>query len=155
MLQIVPNAGIIRLRDARDDKKLKEERQVTLQEGGIYHLKVKVVGDNIKVYWGGISILQLLILMILHIRRDFLALMCGMEQHCFKNVKVSELSTNLGSSLYKEGSWEPSIKGLKGSAVDGVKAKQIYNTSTSDFVLEGNVFVRSKFIGSSTCISYE
>ncbi|MEW8986451.1 MAG: beta-fructosidase, partial [Bacillus sp. (in: firmicutes)] len=52
MLQIVPNAGMIRLRDARDETRLKEEYPVTLKEGGIYHLKVKVVEDNIKVYWG-------------------------------------------------------------------------------------------------------
>ncbi|MFB9760488.1 GH32 C-terminal domain-containing protein [Ectobacillus funiculus] len=138
MLQIVPNAGIIRLRDARDDKKLKEERQVTLQEGGIYHLKVKVVGDNIKVYWGN-KYTPIIDINDTTYKKGFLGLNVWDGAALFQNVKVSELSTNLGSSLYKEGSWEPSIKGLKGSAVDGVKAKQIYNTSTSDFVLEGNV----------------
>ncbi|MFP3126844.1 GH32 C-terminal domain-containing protein [Ectobacillus funiculus] len=138
MLQIVPNAGIIRLRDARDDKKLKEERQVTLQEGGIYHLKVKVIGDNIKVYWGN-KYTPIIDINDTTYKKGFLGLNVWNGAALFQNVKVSELSTNLGSSLYKEGNWEPSIKGLKGSAVDGVKAKQIYNTSTSDFVLEGNV----------------
>ncbi|MEH7481822.1 GH32 C-terminal domain-containing protein [Neobacillus drentensis] len=138
MLQIVPNAGIIRLRDARDEKKLKEEFQVNLQEGGIYHLQVKVIGDHIKVYWGN----QYAPIIDVHnatYHKGFLGLNVWDGAALFQNVKVSELSTNLGRSLYKEGSWEPAIKGLKGIAVDGVKAKQIYNKSASNFVLEGNI----------------
>lgn len=138
MLQIVPNAGIIRLRDARDEKRLKEERQVMLQEGEIYHLKVKVVKDNIKVYWGN-KYIPIIDINNTTYKKGFLGLNVWDGAALFQNVKVSEFSTNLGSSLYKEGSWEPAIKGLKGIAADGVKAKQIYNNSTSDFVLEGNV----------------
>ncbi|MGZ4159173.1 MAG: GH32 C-terminal domain-containing protein [Neobacillus sp.] len=141
MLQIVPNAGIIRLRDARDESdesKLKEERQVMLQEGGIYHLKVKVVDDNIKVYWEN-KYAPIIDVKNTTYKNGFLGLHVWDGAALFQNVKVSELSTNLGPSLYKEGSWEPAISGLKGMAVDGVKAKQIYNTSANDFVFEGNV----------------
>ncbi|MGM0874729.1 MAG: GH32 C-terminal domain-containing protein [Bacillota bacterium] len=138
IVQIVPSAGIIRLRDARDESKLKEEHQVTLQEGGIYHLKVKVVEDNIKVYWGN-KYAPIFDVNNTAYEKGFLGLNVWDGAALFQNVKVSELSTNLGSSLYKEGSWEPAIRGLKGIAVDGVKAKQFYNKSASDFVLEGNV----------------
>lgn len=52
MLQIVPSAGLVRLKDAREgDGRLKVEKAVALSRGDIVHLKVKVVGSNIKVYW--------------------------------------------------------------------------------------------------------
>ncbi|MEH7503999.1 GH32 C-terminal domain-containing protein [Neobacillus drentensis] len=138
MLQIVPNAGIIRLRDARDERKLKEERQVNLQEGEIYHLKVKVVEDTIKVYWEN-KYAPIMDVNNPAYKKGFLGLHVWDGAALFQNVKVSALSTNLGPSLYKEGSWEPAIKGLKGIAVDGMKTMEIFNKSTSDFVLEGNV----------------
>ena len=138
MLQIVPNAGMIRLRDARDETRLKEEYPVTLQEGGIYHLKVKVVEDNIKVYWGN-KYEPVIDVNNASYEKGFLGLNVWDGSALFQNVKVSELSTNLGSSLVKEGPWEPSIYGLKGSAVDGIKAKNVFHTSESDFVLEGNI----------------
>ncbi|MBI0578649.1 GH32 C-terminal domain-containing protein [Neobacillus cucumis] len=138
MLQIVPNAGIIRLRDARDERELKEECQVKVQEGGIYHLKVKVVNDNIKVYWEN-KYAPIIDVKNSTYKKGFLGLNVWDGAALFQNVKVSELSTNLGPSLYKEGSWEPAIKGLKGIVIDGVKAKQVFNKSASDFVLEGNV----------------
>jgi levanase len=138
MLQIVPNAGIIRLRDAREEKRLKEERKVKLQEGGIYHLKVKVVGDTIKVYWEN-KYAPIIEVKNASYNKGFLGLNVWDGAALFQNVKVSELSINLGSTIYKEGNWEPAIKGLKGIADNAVKAKQIYNKSASDFVLEGNV----------------
>lgn len=140
MLQIVPSAGIIRLRDARDEKKLKEERQVKLQEGGIYHLKVKVVEDTIKVYWES-KYAPIIEVKNATYKKGFLGLNVWNGTALFQNVKVSELLTNLGPSLYEEGSWEPAIKGLKGVAGNGVKAKQIYNRNASDFVLEGNISI--------------
>jgi levanase len=138
MLQIVPNAGIIRLRDARDEGKLKAEYPVTLQEGGIYHLKVKVVDDNIKVYWGN-KYEPVIDVNNATYEKGFLGMNVWNGSALFQNVKVSDLSTNLGSSLVKEGTWEPSIHGLKGIAVDGVKAKNVFHTSENDFVLEGNI----------------
>lgn len=138
MLQIVPNAGIIRLRDARDERKLKEERRVNLQEGEIYHLKVKVVEDTIKVYWEN-KYAPIMDVNNPAYEKGFLGLHVWDGAALFQNVKVSALSTNLGPPLYKEGNWEPAIKGLKGIAVDGMKAMEIFNKSTSDFILEGNV----------------
>ncbi|TWE04925.1 levanbiose-producing levanase [Neobacillus bataviensis] len=138
MLQIVPNSGIIRLRDARDEARLKEEFQVNLQEGGIYHLKVKAVGDHLQVFWGDHYAPVIDVHNDLY-KKGLLGLNVWDGSALFQNVNVSKLSSNLGSSQYKEGSWEPNIKGLKGIAVDGGKAKQIYNKSESDFVLEGNI----------------
>ncbi|WP_445489598.1 GH32 C-terminal domain-containing protein [Niallia sp. 03133] len=138
MLQLVPNAGIIRLKDARDDSKLKVERQVALKEGGIYHLKVKVVGDNMKVYWGN----QYAPIMDVNdstYEKGLLGLNVWDGTALFQNVKVSDLATNMGTSSYKAGNWEPSIKGLKGTAVEGGKAQQTYNKNANDFVLEGNI----------------
>ncbi|WP_371862491.1 GH32 C-terminal domain-containing protein [Mesobacillus foraminis] len=138
MLQIVPNAGIIRLRDARDENNWKEEYQVTLQEGGIYHLKVRVVEDHIQVYWEN----KYAPVIDVHNKtygNGFLGLHVWDGAALFQNVKVSELSTNLGTPIYKEGSWAPDILGMKGMSADGEKAKFIYNNSADDFVYEGNV----------------
>lgn len=138
MLQIVPNAGIIRLRDARDEKRLKEEYSVSLQKGGIYHLKVKVVGDNIKVYWEN-KYSPIIDVYNSNYDKGFLGLNVWNGSALFQNIMVTELSTNLGASIYKEGTWEPSINGLKGLAIDGVKAKQIYQANENNFVLEGDI----------------
>jgi levanase len=138
MLQIVPNAGIIRLRDARDETRLKEEYSVSIQEGGIYHLKVKVVGDNIKVYWEN-KYTPIIDVNNAIYDKGFLGLNVWNGSALFNNIKVSEFSTNLGSSLLKEGTWEPSINGLKGLAIDGRKTKQLYPANESDFVFEGNL----------------
>lgn len=138
MLQIVPSAGIIRLRDARDETRLKEEYSVSVQEGGIYHLKVKVVGGNIKVYWEN-KYTPIIDVNNAIYDKGFLGLNVWDGSALFNNIKVSEFSTNLGSSPIKEGTWEPSIKGLKGIALDGVKSRQFFTTSENDFVLEGNL----------------
>ncbi|RFB11003.1 DUF1080 domain-containing protein [Bacillus sp. HNG] len=138
MLQIVPNAGIIRLRDASDDYRLKEEYQVTLREGEIYHLKIKVVDDNIKVYWENRYTPVIDVDIDLY-GKGFLGLNVWDGSALFQNIKVSELATNLGTSQYKEGNWEPSISGLRGIADNEIKAKQIFSKGASDFVLEGNI----------------
>lgn len=138
MLQIVPDAGIIRLRDGRDESRLKVEHHVDLQEGGIYHLKVKAVGDHLQVYWGDRYAPVIDVHNDLY-KKGLLGLNVWDGSALFQNVNVSKLSANLGSSQYREGGWEPAIKGLKGMAVDTVKAKQIFKRNESDFVLEGNV----------------
>ncbi|MBD8068721.1 GH32 C-terminal domain-containing protein [Bacillus sp. PS06] len=138
MVQIVPNAGLVRLRDARDESRLKEEYHVHIEDGGIYHLKVKVVKDQIKVYWEN-QYAPIIDVKTTTYGKGFLGLNVWDGSALFQNIKVSELSTNLGTVIYEEGSWEPSIKGMKGNAFGGTEAKKIYNHISEDFVLEGNV----------------
>ncbi|WP_208585686.1 GH32 C-terminal domain-containing protein [Gracilibacillus suaedae] len=138
MVQIVPNAGLIRLRDARDKDRLNEEVDVNIQEGEIYHLKVEVVDDNIKIFWGNqyTPIIDSNATLYHH---GYLGLNVWNGSALFQNVKVSDLTTNLASTLVEEGNWEPNIKGLKGRADVNELAKKVYETKASDFVLEGNV----------------
>ncbi|MFT8321622.1 MAG: GH32 C-terminal domain-containing protein [Bacillus sp. (in: firmicutes)] len=138
MLQIIPKAGVIRLKDARDNHKLIEERQVALKEGGIYHLKVKVVGDNMKVYWGN-QYAPIIDVRDHSYEKGLLGLNVGDGSALFQNIKVSELSTNLGISINKKGNWEPAINGQKGTGIQGVKSQQIFSENASDFTLEGNI----------------
>ena len=138
MLQIVPDAGIIRLRDARDEKRLKEEYSVSLQKGGIYHLKVKVVGDNIKVYWEN-KYEPIIDVNNSIYNKGFLGINVWNGSALFQNIKVTDMTSNLGASIFKEGTWEPSINGLKGIAINSVKAKQFYHANENDFILEGNI----------------
>ncbi|WP_228552277.1 GH32 C-terminal domain-containing protein [Gracilibacillus salitolerans] len=138
MVQIAPDAGIIRLRDARDEGRLKEETHVNIQEGEIYHLKVKVVADNIKVYWED-QYTPVIDSNVSLYHNGYLGLNVWNGSALFQNVEVSEVTTNLGSTLVEEGNWEPNIKGLKGLADENEIAKKVYETQASDFVLEGNV----------------
>lgn len=98
MVQLVPEAGLIRLRDARDENRLKEEVDVNIQEGEIYHLKVKVVGDNIKVYWEN-QYTPVIDSTVSLYHNGYLGLNVWNGSALFQNVKVSELVTNLGSTI--------------------------------------------------------
>lgn len=138
MVQLVPEAGLIRLRDARDENRLKEEVDVNIQEGEIYHLKVKVVGDNIKVYWEN-QYTPVIDSTVSLYHNGYLGLNVWNGSALFQNVKVSELVTNLGSTIVQEGNWEPNIRGLKGLTSENEIAKKVYKTQASDFVLEGNI----------------
>ncbi|WP_347835969.1 glycoside hydrolase family 32 protein [Gracilibacillus sp. JCM 18860] len=138
MVQLVPEAGLIRLRDARDENRLKEEVDVNIQEGEIYHLKVKVVGDNIKVYWEN-QYTPVIDSTVSLYHNGYLGLNVWNGSALFQNVKVSELVTNLGSTIVQEGNWEPNIRGLKGLTRENEIAKKVYKTQASDFVLEGNI----------------
>lgn len=142
MLQIVPNAGLIRLKDANGNGNLKEEHQVTLVEGGIYHLKVKVEGANIKVYWGD----RYQPIIDIHdstYSSGYLGLNVWDGSALFQNVKVSELQGNLGSVIVSKGAWQPDLRGERGSGTDVVtehtQALRIYQEQQQDFVLEGNI----------------
>ncbi|WP_114499076.1 GH32 C-terminal domain-containing protein [Fontibacillus phaseoli] len=140
MLQIVPNAGLIRLRDANGAGKLKEERQVTLAEGEIYHLKVKAEGTHIKVYWGD----RYQPIMDVHdgaYSSGFLGLNVWDGSALFQNVKVSELKGNLGAAVYSRGAWQPDLLGERGTGTGAVqtRALRIYREQQQDLVLEGNL----------------
>ncbi|MFS0560990.1 glycoside hydrolase family 32 protein [Terribacillus sp. 179-K 1B1 HS] len=138
MVQIVPDPGLVRLRDARDENRLKEEVEVNIKEDSIYHVKVKVVAENIKVYWEK-QYTPLIDSTISLYDRGQLGLHVWNGSALFHNVKVSEFKTNLGSTIVEEGNWEPSIEGLKGIALENEIATRYYEIQSSDFVLEGNI----------------
>ncbi|WP_223829538.1 GH32 C-terminal domain-containing protein [Paenibacillus arenilitoris] len=139
MLQIVPNAGLLRLKDARGGEgRLQEERQVTLKEGEIYRLKVKAVGDNLKVYWGSryepiIDVNDSAYL------TGYLGLHVWDGSALFQNIQVSALNGNLGQTIVRQGIWQPDLKGDKGFESGQSKAVTIYEKQASDFVYEGNI----------------
>ncbi|MGO4548325.1 GH32 C-terminal domain-containing protein [Paenibacillus sp. 2TAB23] len=137
MLQIVPHAGLIRLRDAASDNGLREERQVTMQKGEIYHLKVIANGSSLKVYWNNQY------MPIIHTNdtaysSGFLGLNVWDGSALFQNMKVSELMSNLGNIVYAAGAWEPDLKGWEGQAADRA-AIQIHSQQADDFVYEGDI----------------
>ncbi|KAB8125921.1 DUF1080 domain-containing protein [Gracilibacillus oryzae] len=138
MVQIVPSAGLIRLKDARDEGGLKEEVRVDVQEGEIYQLKVKVEADNIKVYWED-QYLPVIDTSVSLYNIGYLGLHVWNGAALFQNVKVSELATNLDSSVVAEGIWQPDIRGIKGVVKENKVAKKVYATKVDNFVLEGNI----------------
>ncbi|MDU5947544.1 MAG: family 16 glycoside hydrolase, partial [Paenibacillus macerans] len=110
MLQLVPNAGLIRLKDASEDGKLREERRVDLAEGEIYHLKVKAEGTRLQVFWGD----RYKPLIDVHdgaYASGYLGLNVWDGSALFQNVKVSELNSNLGAAIASSGVWQPDLRG--------------------------------------------
>ncbi|WP_323374375.1 GH32 C-terminal domain-containing protein [Paenibacillus sp. JNUCC31] len=139
MLQVIPQAGVIRLKDASGQPgTLNVEHKVSLDSGGIYHLKVKANGESLQVYWdnrydpvidvkdGAYSSGNL----GLHVW-DGAAL--------FQNVQVSAMNGNMGKPMSSIGEWQPDLKGYKGNGNAQGKGRVIYEKAASDFVYEGNI----------------
>lgn len=139
MLQIVPDAGLIRLRDARNgDGRLKEERKVSVEMGQIYHLKVKAVGSSLKVYWGN-QYKPLIDVQDISYQSGRLGLHVWDGSALFSNIVVSDLKGNLGTLLSSKGKWQPDINGKRGIVEQESKAQQIYTKEATDMVYEGNI----------------
>ncbi|WP_413408627.1 GH32 C-terminal domain-containing protein [Paenibacillus amylolyticus] len=142
MLQIVPDAGLIRLRDARNgDGKLKEERKVSVEIGQIYHLKVKAVGSSLKVYWGN-QYKPMIDVQDISYQSGKLGLHVWDGSALFSNIVVSDLKGNLGTVLSSKGKWQPDINGKRGRVEQENRAQQIYNKEAADMVYEGNITLR-------------
>lgn len=142
MLQIVPDAGLIRLRDATNgDGKLKEERKVSVEMGQIYHLKVKAVGSSLKVYWGN-QYKPLIDVQDISYQSGKLGLHVYDGSALFSNIVVSDLKGNLGTVLASKGKWQPDINGKRGTVEQESNAQQIYNKEATDMVYEGNITLR-------------
>jgi Beta-fructosidases (levanase/invertase) len=137
MLQIVPAAGLIRLRDAASDAALKEERQVELQAGEIYHLKVIANGSSLRVYWNG-QYKPVIDMNDTAYAKGLLGLNVWDGSALFQNIRVSELKSNLGTAISTAGIWEPDLKGWQGTAADKT-AVQVYSQQAADFVYEGDI----------------
>ncbi|MFI2856245.1 GH32 C-terminal domain-containing protein [Paenibacillus sp. JSM ZJ436] len=139
MLQIVPSAGVIRLRDAGSGEgELKEERQVTVKEGEIYHLKVKAEGSSLKVYWGN-QYKPVIDVQDTAYRTGKLGLHVWDGSALFQNIMVSDLKGNLGPAVTNTGLWQPDLRGIKGTAVNQIRSQQVFTKQAADFVYEGNI----------------
>ncbi|WP_430148848.1 GH32 C-terminal domain-containing protein [Paenibacillus cisolokensis] len=137
-LQIVPKAGLLRLRDAGEAGALKVERPASIAEGEIYRLKVKAEGTRIQVYWGNRYE------PVIDVRDDAygsgrLGLVVRGGSALFQNVQVSGLQSNLGEVVHSSGAWQPDLRGKRGTATVQNRALRIYRERHEDLVLEGNM----------------
>ncbi|TYP74623.1 GH32 C-terminal domain-containing protein [Paenibacillus methanolicus] len=137
MLQLVPQAGLIRLKNA-SGQGLFEERQVSVAAGGIYHLKVKAEGDALKVYWGD-RYKPIIDAKDAAYRGGYLGLHVWDGSTVFQNVRISGLNGNLGAAAYRAGAWQPDLRGAKGTGTASQQAVQMYGVSDGDFVYEGDI----------------
>lgn len=143
LLQIVPHTGMIRLRDASGGEgKLKEERQVSMEPGQIYSLKVKAQGASLKVYWGS-QYKPVIDVQDKAYASGRLGLHVWDGSALFQNIYVSDLKGNLGSVLASSGQWQPDLAGRKGTSINGGKAQQLYNNQAADLVYEGQISLRT------------
>ncbi|CAH1212628.1 hypothetical protein PAECIP111892_03788 [Paenibacillus auburnensis] len=139
MLQIIPQAGIIRLRDADGGEgRLKEERQVPLVQGEIYHLKVKAEGSSLRVYWGN-QYKPVIDMEDSAYHSGQLGLQVWDGAALFQNITVSDLKGNLETVLASTGQWQPDLSGKKGISANQSKALLIYNKPAADLVYEGQI----------------
>ncbi|MGG4479263.1 GH32 C-terminal domain-containing protein [Paenibacillus illinoisensis] len=139
MLQVVPQAGLIRLKDASGKPgALLEEYSVTVESGGIYHLKVKAVGERLQVYWdGGYD-------PVIDVKDSaYVSGMLGLHvwdgSSLFQNVNVSTMRGNLGNSIHSEGDWRPDLRGYRGKGNAQGETRIIYEKTAGDFVFEGDI----------------
>ncbi|MEO2204828.1 GH32 C-terminal domain-containing protein [Paenibacillus pabuli] len=139
MLQVVPQAGLIRLKDASGKSgSLFEEHSVSMESGGIYHLKVKTVGERLQVYWeGGYD--PVIDVKDSAYRSGKLGIHVWDGSALFQNVKISTMSGNLGEPVYSEGDWQPDLKGYRGKGITQGETRMIYEKTAGDFVYEGNL----------------
>ncbi|WP_020432422.1 GH32 C-terminal domain-containing protein [Paenibacillus riograndensis] len=143
MLQLAPGSGVIRLKDAAGGAgKLYEERQVSLKEGEIYHLKVKAEGTSLKVYWGN-QYKPVIEIQDSTYRSGRLGLHVRDGSALFQNITVSDLKGNLGPVLMNKGQWQPDLRGQKGTSANGSKAQRIYSRQAADLVYEGTISLGS------------
>ncbi|MRN52165.1 GH32 C-terminal domain-containing protein [Paenibacillus monticola] len=139
MLQILPQAGLIRLRDANNSEgRLNEEREVPLVQGEIYHLKVKTQGSSLKVYWGN-QYKPVIDTQDSAYLSGRLGLHIWDGAALFQNIIVSDLKGNLETVLASKGQWQPDLSGKKGTSIHQSKALLIYNKPAADLVYEGQI----------------
>ncbi|ALA40936.1 GH32 C-terminal domain-containing protein [Paenibacillus jamilae] len=139
MLQIVPAAGLLRLRDAAGDiGRLKEERQVNLKKGAIYHLKVSVEGSHLKVFWDE-GYKPIIDVVDTTYTSGYLGLNVWNGSALFQNIQVSDMDTNLSGPLLIRGKWQPDLKGQRAEGTSAEDALKIYGSAATDLVLEGGV----------------
>jgi levanbiose-producing levanase len=139
MLQVVPQAGVIRLRDASGKPgTLNVEHKANLQSGGIYHLKVKADGESLQVYWDN-RYDPVIDVKDSTYSSGNLGLHVWDGSALFQNVQVSTMNGNIGKTISSVGEWQPDLKGYKGKANAQGKGRVIYEKAASDFVYEGNI----------------
>lgn len=138
MLQIVPQAGLLRLKDANGEGALKVERQISLAAGGIYHLKVRAEGNNIKVFWED-RYKPVIDVNDEAYTAGYLGLHVWDGSAVFQNVRISGMKGNLGTAVYRSGTWQPDLRGYKGYVTSGLQALQIYGGIHEDFIFEGDI----------------
>lgn len=139
MLQVVPQAGVIRLRDAGGKSgSLFEEHSVSVESGGIYHLKVKAVGESLQVFWDG-RYDPVIDVKDSAYASGKLGLHVWDGSALFQNVQVSSMNGNLGKPIHSTGDWQPDVKGLRGKGTVQGKTRMIYEKTAGDVVYEGNV----------------
>ncbi|MDX8045524.1 GH32 C-terminal domain-containing protein [Gracilibacillus sp. S3-1-1] len=137
-VQLVPEQGVIQLRNVEKGNKLVEEVEVNIKEDNIYNLRVKVAEETIKVYWENQYNPVIDTDMSLD-DNQYVGLSVSNGSALFQHVVISEFSTNLDSILVEQGDWQPNINGLKGYAEDDEIAEKIYDDKMTNFVLEGNI----------------
>ncbi|WP_025683104.1 GH32 C-terminal domain-containing protein [Paenibacillus maysiensis] len=139
MLQIAPDAGLLRLRDAvGDTERLKEERRVDFKKGDIYHLKVSVEGSHLQVYWDeGYS--PIMDVVDTTYTAGYLGLNVWNGSALFQNIQVSDMDTNVSEPLLIRGKWEPDLRGQRAEGTSAEGALKIYGSAATDLVLEGSM----------------
>lgn len=154
MLQVVPEAGVIRLRDASGHPgTLNVEHKTSLQLGGIYHLKVKADGESLQVYWDN-RYDPVMDVKDSTYSSGHLGLHVWDGSALFQNVQVSTMNNNIGKMINSAGNWQPDVKGYRGTGDAPGKGRVVYEKAASDFVYEGNISMSHTNASSSAALLF-
>ncbi|MGF9696873.1 GH32 C-terminal domain-containing protein [Paenibacillus sp. MABNR03] len=154
MLQVVPQAGVIRLRDASGQPgTLYVEHKASLESGGIYHLKVKADGDRLQVFWDN-RYDPVIDVKDSAYSSGKLGLHVWDGSALFQNVQVSTMNGNVGKSISSVGEWQPDLKGYRGKGNAKDTGMIVYEKTAADFVFEGNITLSNTNAGSSGALLF-
>ncbi|WP_308737394.1 GH32 C-terminal domain-containing protein [Paenibacillus sp. PCH8] len=154
MLQVVPQAGVIRLRDASGQPgTLNVEHKTSLKSGGIYHLKVKADGESLQVYWDN-QYDPVIDVKDNAYSSGYLGLHVWDGAALFQNVQVSMMNGNTGKPINAAGEWQPDLKGYRGKGNAQSQGRIIYEKAASDLVYEGNISLAHTNVSSSAALLF-
>ncbi len=136
-LKVMPTSGQIQLLNSSGTSgTLQQSYPVDLQAGQTYHVKVKAEGDQLSVYWDK-QYRPVMQVTDTAYRSGHLGLHVWDGSATFQNVIVSDLNTNLTTSLLTTGVWTPHIKGKIVTATQ--EALQLYNLRSTDLIAEADI----------------
>ncbi|WP_203288575.1 GH32 C-terminal domain-containing protein [Metabacillus sp. cB07] len=123
-------------------KKILEEKQVTIDHGTLYHVKVKAEGSSLQVFWQNAG------KPVIDAEDDsysngFLGFHAG-GHAVFQNSHLSDLQSNLEGWQPVNGEWAPHLEGVGGTSPPEENAFRIAETEGDDFVLEADLKIDSQ-----------
>lgn len=122
-------------------KKILAEKQMTIDHGTLYHVKIKAEGSSLQVFWQNAGKPVLEAEDGSH-SKGFLGFHAG-GHAIFQNSYLSDLQSNLEGWQPVNGEWAPHLEGVGGTSPSEENTFRMAQTEGDDFVLEADLKIDS------------